>query len=165
MFFFVLLFPVFYSGFDLVFHLHQHCKGLLVVGEQEFQQGNGNGQGDDLLRGDGQPQKSHIAAAHSHHPADPKIGAQSKQDVRPAVGDQPGDAKAQQKPGIQTEHSDLFQPVFDLFCHSVPTLLCVYRNGTIIVCFFSPVKGSPLRDTEHYAAREDFAATPIDKLF
>ena len=86
----------------------ENRQRLFVLGEEETQQRDGDGDGDDFLRRDGQPEKSQIGAGSGNEPLQLKISTQGKGQIRPAVGDEPGDAQTEQQPWIQEELERFF---------------------------------------------------------
>ena len=101
--FFVLFLAVADGGFDFVFHIDQHCQGFLVIGKQPSQQENGDGHGKQFFRRERKPQKGQICAGDGDHPLNLQPGAETEQNIRPAVGDHPADTQTEQKPGIEKE--------------------------------------------------------------
>ena len=92
-------------------HIVEHRQRLFIVGEHPLQKGDGDGHGDDLLGGEGKPQHGKIRPRHRRHPADAVKRANAQQDVRPAVGDHPAEAEAQQKAGIEKKLQEFFNVV------------------------------------------------------
>lgn len=107
----------------------QYRQRLLIVREQPPQQRNRDGEGDDLLRGDGQPQKGQIGTRRRHHPGNLKIRAHGYQDVGPAVGDHPRQRYAEQEAGIEEK----LYGFDDLLLHCGPPLYCFGNLSRIYV--------------------------------
>ena len=76
---------------------------MLIFGKQAAQQCNSNSDCNDFFRCAWKPDKGKICGSNSDHPANLKDRSDAQKDIRPTICDEPCNAEAEEKPGVQTE--------------------------------------------------------------